>query len=188
VVLTDFAYGDQRSPGSQAPPDLDDLADTVLLTGGTGRMIREDFYPAAIAGLVAAGRPGIVVTPHEDLLPRVLPGNVVHRRALPFAEVMPAVGAVVHHGGAGTIARAVRSAVPQLLLADGGDRPDNGQRLEKLDLARSLTADDWSATTIGTEINRMMTAERRAKAVAFAASTRQQGRTGPSLVDRLLTW
>jgi UDP:flavonoid glycosyltransferase YjiC (YdhE family) len=177
VELTGFAYEEAGGPGPG------ELADTVLMTGGTGRMMHDDFYPAAIAGLARTGRPGIVVTPHVDLLPP-LPKRIVHCRALPFAEVIPAVKAVVHHGGAGTLARTAASGVPQLLLADGGDRPDNGNRLERVGLARSLPPADWSATTIAAEIDRMASAQGRVAAQIFAAGLTRSGPAG-TLPDRL---
>jgi UDP:flavonoid glycosyltransferase YjiC (YdhE family) len=150
VLLTGFPLADQR-PGAPTVTRPDRGA-AVLITGGTGRMLHDAFYPAALAGLAAAGRPGIVVTPHRDLLPRRLPRGVEHRPALPFAEAMPTVAAVVHHGGIGTVARALAAGTPQLLLADGGDRPDNARRLERLGLARWLAPQRWDAATVGAQL------------------------------------
>ncbi|MFG2041310.1 glycosyltransferase [Dactylosporangium sp. NPDC048998] len=159
TLLTGFPLADDE-PGYAPPPPMpvDRREDVVLVTGGTGRMLHDDFYPAAIAGVAAAGRRGIVVTPHRDLLPAVLPRGVVHVERLPFAAVMPTVAAVVHHGGIGTMARALSACTPQLVLADGGDRPDNGGRLQHLGLAACLTAGDWSPPRIADEIRRMTAA------------------------------
>lgn len=150
VLLTGFPLADQDGePVTESAPGRDDV---VLVTGGTGRMLHDEFYPAAIAGLAASGRRGIVVTPHRDMLPDRLPDGVEHRTSLPFDRVMPSVAGVVHHGGVGTLARALAAGTPQLLLADGGDRPDNGSRLARLGLARSLGPADWAAETIGAAI------------------------------------
>lgn len=156
LMLTGFPLGDRAAGGSRLGPVPDaGREDVVVVTGGTGRMLHPGFYASAVAGLAAAGRRGIVVTPHADLVPRVLPPGVVHRTSMPFAEVLPRVAGVVHHGGMGTLARALASGTPQLLLAHGADRPDNGARLERLGLARSLGASDWSAGTVGREIARL---------------------------------
>jgi UDP:flavonoid glycosyltransferase YjiC (YdhE family) len=82
---------------------------------------------------------------------------VEHRTALPFAEVMPTVAAVVHHGGIGTVARALAAGTPQLLLADGGDRPDHARRLERLGLARWLPPQRWDAATVAAQLTELGT-------------------------------
>jgi UDP:flavonoid glycosyltransferase YjiC (YdhE family) len=43
---------------------------------------------------------------------------------------------LVHHGGIGTAAEAVRAQVPQVIVPIGYDQPDNGRRLQTLGLAR----------------------------------------------------
>ncbi|MGX6602005.1 glycosyltransferase [Micromonosporaceae bacterium Da 78-11] len=176
VLLTGFPLADQDSGPVAAPARVRD--DVVLVTGGTGRMLHDEFYPAAVAGLAASGRRGIVVTPHRDLLPDRLPAGVEHRMSLPFDRVMPSVAGVVHHGGVGTLARALAAGIPQLLLADGGDRPDNGGRLARLGLARSLGPADWTAATIGA-------------AITALGPTRSAPAPGPDaltvLADRLAT-
>ncbi|UWQ20743.1 nucleotide disphospho-sugar-binding domain-containing protein [Jannaschia sp. W003] len=61
--------------------------------------------------------------------------------ALPYAPhsgLFPLAAAIVHHGGIGTTAEAVRAARPQLVLPVGGDQPDNAARLERMDLAAVL--------------------------------------------------
>jgi UDP:flavonoid glycosyltransferase YjiC (YdhE family) len=131
VELTGFVLGDEPAfPGAAEPVDP-----AVLVTGGTGRLLHPDFYPAALAALAATGRAGIVVTPHRDLLPDQLPPRVRWLPDAPFATLLPEVSAVLHHGGIGTAVRALRSGTPQVILADGADRPDNARRLAARGLA-----------------------------------------------------
>ena len=151
IELTDFSLADDTagetdSATMAAAAELVDGA--VLITGGSGRMLSPEFYPVAVAGVAESGRRAVLVTPHADLVPQPLPPSVVHVTRLPFAAVMPKAAAVVHHGGIGTLARALAAGVPQLLLAHGGDRPDNGHRLERLGLARSWTAETWGAEAL----------------------------------------
>ena len=156
VFLPGFPLADQESRGASGSAAVAARReDVILISGGTGRMLHEGFYAAAIAGLTWAGRRGIVVTRHPDLLPRPLPSGVEHRMSLPFDVVMPSVAGVVHHGGIGTVARALASGTPQLLLADGADRPDNGNRLKRLGWARSLGPGRWDPVTVGAEIARL---------------------------------
>ncbi|MGW4807861.1 glycosyltransferase, partial [Kitasatospora sp. NPDC004272] len=115
----------------------------VLATGGTGRMLAADYYPALLAAAARTGLPTLLVVRHRDLLPDALPDNVRWSPGLDFARAVPHAAALVHHGGIGTLARALAAGTPQVLMADGVDRPDNAARLARLDLARTVPADRW---------------------------------------------
>ncbi|SEH00746.1 UDP:flavonoid glycosyltransferase YjiC, YdhE family [Nonomuraea solani] len=130
----------------------------VLVTGGTGRMLHAGFYEAAVAGCRLAGRPALLVVPHEELVPRPLPPDVLWAPRLPFPAVMPEVAAVLHHGGIGTLTRALASGTPQVILAHGADRPDNAARLAAKGLAHWLPATRWSPD----EVARTLTAALKA--------------------------
>ncbi|MEM7711757.1 MAG: glycosyltransferase [Pseudomonadota bacterium] len=56
----------------------------------------------------------------------------------PHAALFPRAAAILHHGGIGTTAEAIRSGRPQLVVPVGGDQPDNAARLERLGLAATL--------------------------------------------------
>jgi rhamnosyltransferase subunit B len=117
----------------------------VLITGGTSRMLPPDHYRIVLEGAVAVGRPVLVVVRHRDLVPAVLPAGAHWFPHLPFRTVLPRVAALVHHGGIGTVAQALAAGTPQVLLADGLDRPDNARRLHRLGLGEALLGPDRTA-------------------------------------------
>ncbi|MBM2576891.1 glycosyltransferase family 1 protein [Jannaschia sp. Os4] len=61
--------------------------------------------------------------------------DVAARRYAPHADLFPRAAAVLHHGGIGSTAEALRAARPQLVVPIGGDQPDNGARLTRMGLA-----------------------------------------------------
>jgi rhamnosyltransferase subunit B len=121
----------ERTP---LPSDLADFLNSlpqapILVTGGTGRYLGREFYLQALEGASWLGLPTLVVTRDRDSLPRSLPPSCLVADKLPFGLVMPRCSAVVHHGGLGTTGAAIAAGVPQLILAFGADRPDNGERV-----------------------------------------------------------
>jgi sterol 3beta-glucosyltransferase len=56
----------------------------------------------------------------------------------PHAILFPRVAAVVHHGGAGTTAAALRAGVPQVVIAHLGDQFYHGQRVQQLGVGRCM--------------------------------------------------
>ncbi len=151
VRLTDFPLADHPDVDATLP-DLPDGVRPVLATGGTGRMLHSTYYPVLIDALARTGMPALLAVRHRDLLPRRLPPNIRWYERLPFANVMPRVAVAVHHGGIGTCVRAMAAGTPQVLLADGIDRPDNAARLSRHGLARSVPREEWTGETIAAEI------------------------------------
>ncbi|MFC7275523.1 glycosyltransferase [Paractinoplanes rhizophilus] len=145
TVVTGFVPGDQEH-AEDVPAEYAALLapGPVLVTGGTGRMLHHDFYPAAVAVAGGAQRPVVVVTPHRDLLPDRLPAHVGWIPQIPLSAALRHAAAVVHHGGIGTAMRALRTGTPQLILAHGLDRPDNASRLAALGLAEWAPPAAWT--------------------------------------------
>lgn len=56
----------------------------------------------------------------------------------PHAILFSRVAAVVHHGGAGTTAAALRAGVPQVVIAHLGDQFYHGQRVQQLGVGRCI--------------------------------------------------
>ena len=54
------------------------------------------------------------------------------------AALFPLAGAILHHGGIGTTAEALRAGKPQLVMPVGGDQPDNAARLRRMGAAAVL--------------------------------------------------
>ncbi len=156
--LAGFVPPDADTP-DPLPPAVAHLLDAaspgqepVLVTGGTGRLLHRGFYRTAIDAVRAVGRTALVVVRHRDLVPDPMPPGTHWFPRLPFPAVIPRVAAVVHHGGLGTLARALAAGTPQLVLAGGMDRPDNARRLAGYGLARWLPEPRWTVPEAAAEL------------------------------------
>ncbi len=145
IVFAGFLTG--GDPNESLPPEVESLLAAgpapVLLTGGTGVFVGENYYTASIEACRRLGRRVILVARRQAGLPRPLPAEVSLFPALPFASLMPRMSAVIHHAGIGTTIQALAAGVPQLLLADGIDRPDNALRVERLGVGKFLPPKRW---------------------------------------------
>lgn len=188
VRLTGAPYGDDTFV-EPVPPEAGRLLDrgAVIVTGGTGRMIHERFYPAAVAACAAARVPALVVARHRDLVPERLPDGVSWFAHLPFHQVMARARAVLHHGGIGTAVRAVAAGVPQVLLAHGFDRSDNGMRLARLGLGSWLPERRWTPGEIVPLLREALVADGyRARAATYAQAAQPGLRPAAEAVEALL--
>ncbi len=172
VRLMGAPLGDDTE-GTELPPEAAELLDqgAVLVTGGTGRMLHRRFYEVAVEACQLAGRPALLAVRHRDLVPARLPDGMRWFPRLPFPQVMPRVGAVVHHGGIGTMIRGVAAGTPQVVLAHGFDRSENGARLSAAGLGSWLPEQRWNVPEIASLISDALAdAETRRRATALCTA------------------
>ena len=75
----------------------------------------------------------------------------------PHAPLFPQAAIVVHHGGIGTTAEAIRGGRPQLVVPIGGDQPDNAARLEAMGLAVTLRPRRFTARNAAPMLEDLLT-------------------------------
>jgi rhamnosyltransferase subunit B len=135
---------------------LEDGTPPVLVTGGTSGYLRPEFYAVCLEACQRLGRRSILVTRHRRLVPMDLPDQARWFEFLPFADVMPHMAAVVHHGGTGTLTRALSLGIPQLSLAAGTDRPDTARRFQRLGVAEYLPLSRWQPELIADALHYLL--------------------------------
>jgi UDP:flavonoid glycosyltransferase YjiC (YdhE family) len=64
---------------------------------------------------------------------------------------------VVHHGGIGTTAQALRAGRPMLVVPHAHDQPDNARRVCALGVARQLDARRYRARRVVRELTQLLT-------------------------------
>ena len=128
----------------------------VLITHGTSRPAKAQFFSASTEACSISHVEPIVITQHDELLSKDSANATIWFKHLPFATLMPSMAAVIHHGGIGTAARALASGTPQLVLPFGYDRPDNGTRIRRLGVGDCLPPSRWQPSTIADSLRQLM--------------------------------
>lgn len=105
---------------------------------GFGSMGSRD--PAATTGLVLqaierTGQRAILESGRRGLSHSDLPDTIHAVDAIPHDWLFPRLAAVVHHGGAGTTAAALRAGIPSVVVPFFGDQPYGGQCLAEAGVA-----------------------------------------------------
>lgn len=112
----------------------------LVFTPGSGHRHADAYFAAAVAAAQKLGRRAVLVTSHRAQVPAVLPETVLWQEYVAFRDLLPHAALLVHHGGIGTTAEALRAGVPQLVVPFAHDQFDNGMRVELLGVGRSLHA------------------------------------------------
>ncbi|WP_418318636.1 glycosyltransferase [Piscinibacter sakaiensis] len=112
-------------------------APLVFMPGSAMRHARP-FFDVAVKACAASGQRAILLTPDRTQLPAELPEHVLHHDYLPFAELLPKTRALVHHGGIGSCAQAMRAGIAQLVMPMAYDQFDNAENLRRLGVGHVL--------------------------------------------------
>lgn len=140
IRLAGFPLHDGR-PTSGLPEDLRRFLEAgksvVAFTFGTGMRHAASLFQTALEVCRRLDWRAVLLTSFRSQLPAVLPAYARHVEYAPFQELFPLCAAVVHHGGIGTVAKALATGTPQLILPFAFDQMDNALRVKR------LGAGDW---------------------------------------------
>jgi Glycosyltransferase family 28 C-terminal domain len=89
--------------------------------------------------------------PPADLLAEIIAVGYV-----PYSQIFPRACAIVHQGGIGTTAQAMRSGRPTLIMPYSHDQPDNAARVERLGTSRTIPRKHYVATRVAKELQELL--------------------------------
>ncbi len=141
----------------------------IVFTFGTGMMHAADLFRQAVEACRRIGLPGILLTKHGNQLPNALPPTVRHFDYVSLQQLLPHCAAIVHHGGIGTVAKALATGTPQLIIPHAWDQLDNARRVEQLNAGDFLTRRRATAVRISRTLVALMNGEMQAQCREIAS-------------------
>ncbi len=136
VKISGYWFLDE--PENWLPPeDLNEFlnAGSPPVYIGFGSMVDKEperITKIAIEALRLSGQRGILSSGWNGLGSEKLPETVFKVGSIPHSWLFKRMAAIVHHGGAGTTAAALRSGVPQIITPFFCDQPFWGERVSEL--------------------------------------------------------
>jgi rhamnosyltransferase subunit B len=126
-----------------------------------------DFYTESLAAAKRLGRRAVFQTGQH---PQGLPADAMAVDYAPHSELFPRAAAIVHHGGIGTTAQAMRSGSPMLVVPFAHDQFDNAERVKRLGMADVLYRGRYHARSAERALRRLLEDSRYASAGAAVAA------------------
>jgi rhamnosyltransferase subunit B len=99
----------------------------LVFTPGTGVTDVAEFFSRAASICSKLKMPGVFLSPFLKV-EKNWPQTIMVRDYAELHWLLPHAQMLVHHGGIGSIAQAIRAAVPQIILPNRFDQPDNALR------------------------------------------------------------
>ena len=116
------------------------------------------FYEFSAAAAERLGCRAVLVTGHDprNQPVRPLPPRMIAIPAAPFSQLFPRASAIVHQGGIGTTAQAMRSGRPMLVVPYSHDQPDNAARVVRLGIARTVSRHRYAPARAAAGLSRLL--------------------------------
>ena len=161
TVVTGFPFPDRQADEELPPPLAEFLAEgsppIVFTLGSAVSGNAGSFYEDSARCAEQLGHRAVLVLgrggPGHRISSR---GDVFSTDYAPFSELFRRAALVVHHGGIGTTALALRAGCPMLVVSQAWDQLDNGDRAARLGAARRISRSRYTADRAAREIRRMI--------------------------------
>ncbi|MBD2073152.1 glycosyltransferase family 1 protein [Phormidium sp. FACHB-592] len=160
AVLTGFAFYDGSEGETELALELQQFLDggdppIVFTLGSAAVMAPSHFYQESVQAIKQLNRRAVLLmgknTPSE-----ALPENIFAMSYVPYAQIFPRACAIVHQGGIGTTAQALRAGCPTLIMPYSHDQPDNAARVERLGTSRTIPRNQYTAERVAKQLRQLL--------------------------------
>lgn len=160
TVPTGFAFYDGSEGGERLTPDLEDFLNAgtppiIFTLGSAVVMTPGQFYEESIQAARHLGRRAVLLVGKNTLAPN-LPEGIIAVSYAPYSQLFSRACAIVHQGGIGTTAQALRTGRPTLVMPYAHDQPDNAARVERLGTSRTISRKHYSATRVAKHLRELL--------------------------------
>ncbi len=160
TVLTGFTFYDGNQSSTEITSELKQFLDAgappiVFTLGSAAVMTPGNFYQESIQAAKHLNRRTVLLigknTPPENLSEDILAVSYA-----PYSQIFPHACAIVHQGGVGTTAQALRAGRPTLVMPYSHDQPDNAARVERLGTSRTIGRKQYLASRVANELRELL--------------------------------
>jgi len=152
IRTTGFAFYDGTGSEGVLPPELAAFLDAgppplVFTLGSAAVMHAGDFYEQSAEAAEILGQRAVLLIGADDrnLPKRKLPDTICVTRYAPYSKIFHRASVLIHQGGIGTVAQALRAGRPMLIMPYSHDQPDNARRVRRLGVAEVLARKSYKA-------------------------------------------
>ena len=159
---TGFVFYDRRGESATLPYDLQAFLqkgeEPILFTLGSAAVLNaQGFFEKALGATRRLNKRAVFLV-GKDPENRIAnpPNNIFQADYAPYCALMPQCAAIVHQGGVGTTAQALKAGKPTLIVPYGFDQPDNAFRVEKIGSGRTLPLKNLSEEKLAIQLQRLL--------------------------------
>lgn len=160
TVVTGFTFYDDNQNQSEFTPELRHFLDSgeppLVFTLGSANVLNPGvFYQESIQAATQLNRRAVLLMGGNALLEN-LPKDIIAINYAPYSKIFPCACEIIHQGGIGTTAQALRAGRPTLIMPYTYDQPDNAARVERLGTSRTILRKQYSTSQVAKELSELI--------------------------------
>ncbi len=167
TIVTGFTFYDRASETAPIPAlqqFLDAGAPPIVFTLGSAAVgTPGSFYTESVAAAQKLNQRAVLLI-GQNPVPADLDAQMLAIDYAPYSQLFDRARAIVHQGGIGTTAQALRAGRPTLIMPYSHDQPDNAARVERLGTSRTISRDRYTADRVARELRELLENPRYAAA------------------------
>jgi rhamnosyltransferase subunit B len=176
TLITGFAFYDGDAGKNDLTPELEKFLAAgpeplVFTLGSAAVMAAGDFYEQSANAAEILGERAVLLVGNEpqNRPSKPLSDKICAAAYAPFSKIFPRASAIIHQGGVGTTAQALRASRPMLVMPYSHDQPDNARRVRHLGVAKVILRKDYTAEEAAKKIKSLLEEEDYARRAAHTA-------------------
>ncbi|MBV8630625.1 MAG: glycosyltransferase family 1 protein [Silvibacterium sp.] len=176
TFITGFAFYDGDAGNAELAPELEDFlasgpAPLVFTLGSAAVMAAGDFYEQSVEAAERLGQRAVLLVGSDpkNQPRRALLEKICVAQYAPYSRIFPRASVIIHQGGVGTTAQALKAGRPMLVMPYSHDQPDNARRVRHLGVARVIQRKAYTAELAAKKIGYLLDRSRYAKRAAEVA-------------------
>jgi rhamnosyltransferase subunit B len=160
TVVTGFTFYDGDLNQGKLSLQLQQFLDTgaapiVFTLGSAAVMVPGTFYQESVRAATQLNRRAVLLI-GKNTPPDRLSKDIIAIDYVPYSQIFPHACAIVHQGGIGTTAQALRAGRPTLIMPYSYDQPDNAARVKRLGTSRTIERKHYTAAIVAKELKALL--------------------------------
>ncbi len=145
----------------------------IVITGFSATQTARAYFQIAVSAMEKMGTRAVLLSSFPGNVPARLPASIGYFGYLPLRLLLPRSAAIVHHGGIGTVAAALRAGIPQLIVPQNFDNSSHAERVSRMGVGSVLPRRQLQPERLATKIQALLASPAiRDKCSHYAAKMR----------------
>jgi rhamnosyltransferase subunit B len=160
TVVTGFTFYEGDDNEGVINPKLKQFLDAgeppiVFTLGSAAVMVPGTFYQESIRAVTQLNCRAVLLI-GKNTPPDCISEDIIAINYVPYSQIFPHACAIVHQGGIGTTAQALRAGRPTLIMPYSYDQPDNAARVKRLGTSRTIDRSCYTAGRVAKELQALL--------------------------------
>jgi UDP:flavonoid glycosyltransferase YjiC (YdhE family) len=138
----------ERLLAAGEPPIIFTLGSAAVMDAG-------NFYQESIQAAKQLKRRAVLLMGNNSLREN-LSADILGVNYAPYSQLFPHACAIVHQGGIGRTAQALRAGRPTLIMPYSHDQPDNAARVQRLGTSLTISRKQYTAVQVIKQLRKLL--------------------------------